>query len=136
MIIITEWMIQHFIQRLTSTGKRGTKVDVAEMTSAISTITSYDTMLLDTQESATVYSLVRFMCNILSIFPLVPWCMGTTSFDLFHPLNESCPSITIFCHSLPLLAVHLCPFEISLNTVPFNSFHPKGPSKISFLVPK
>ena len=48
--------------------------------------------------------------------------------DVGSPLLEAAPvqvfdhsgnrSITIFCHSLSLSAVHLCPSEISLDTIP------------------
>ena len=37
-------------------------------------------------------------------FPWTPCEVGTTPLNLFRPLDQSSPSIEIFCHSLPLLA--------------------------------
>ena len=50
--------------------------------------------------------------NTLFNFPLLlPHCgVEAKSLSLFCPLNELPPSITIFCQSLPISAVHLCPF--------------------------
>ena len=47
-----------FIQHLSPVDKKGLKAEVPEMTSSITTMTSYDTMLLETQGSAAVYTLV------------------------------------------------------------------------------
>lgn len=35
---------------------------------------------------------------------------------------ESSPSVAIFCQSLPLSAVHVCRFEISIDVIPPSSF--------------
>ena len=67
----------------------------------------------------------RCQCLFLNLTPLlsspfIPCGAGSTSLSLLCCLDESSQSIAIFCHSLPLLAVHLCPFEISLNTLHLN----------------
>ena len=47
-----------------------------------------------------------------------------TSFNLFRPLNKSFPSIAVFCHFLPLLTVHLCPFcDLLTPSLPLNFVH-------------
>ena len=67
----------------------------------------------------------RFQNNIISLHlssssssSLVPCWVDATSRSLLSPLAESSPPIANFCRSLPLSAVQLCPFDISLNTCP------------------
>ena len=48
---------------------------------------------------------------------------GPTSLkSVFYPLDELSPSVSIFCLSLPLWAVHLCPIDISLKHCPSSVF--------------
>lgn len=60
---------------------------------------------------------------------LFPCGVGTTSLNLFHPFDEPSSSTSIFCRSLHFLAVHVFPFDISVNIFsPSNLLSSSSPS--------